>query len=51
MDQADQGDRVDPDPGVQVDQVDHNDQVNLSNLGPSVLVDQVYQGRGSKWTM
>ena len=45
MDQADQGDHVDPDPGIQVDQV------NLVNLGPHVLVNHVYRGRGSKWVM
>ena len=51
MDQADQGDRVDLDPGVQVDQVDQVDQVNLVILGPHVLVNHVYQGHGSKWVM
>ena len=37
--QRDQGGQVDPDPGIQVDQVDQVDLVNLVNLGP-----------GSRWT-
>ena len=44
---------MDLDPGIRVDQVDHVDlvdQVNLTNPGPCVLVDQVDPSPGSRWT-